>query len=263
MKSRLYFICMVMAFTSPTARTNAQSPPRAMIADFVNYSKNRHTMMVRTATDATAIELTRRGVYAVIAQSEVDRAARARNLRPPFHEEDWIALSKELDAALLVTGEINYVNRRIRATRGEMEVGLIVRVRDLELGEMVNGAAERGAALDRPGGNKTEGVLLMDAATAASNRCVARIAAYQPIIGTILNTGAIGGGGVILNRGSGEGVRPKQEFLVFRNGVVVARLRAGRVSLADTELKIIDNTGGIRPQDKAFAIFPEPKFGRR
>jgi TolB-like protein len=262
MKNGFLIAFLALAFAVPASRTDAQQPPRALIADFVNASNDRHTVMVRAATDATALELTKRGVYAVIAQNEVDRAARERGLRVPYREEDWVALAKELDAPLLITGEIHHAGSRIRDRQREMEVGLIVRVRDLALGEMVNGAAERGIAPDSPDGNKTEGVLLMDAAAAAAARCAARIAAYRPIVGTILSTGSTGGVAII-NRGSGDGVRSKQEFLIVNRGVVVARLRAGRVSLADTELKVIENIGGIRPQDKAIAVFPEPKFGPR
>jgi hypothetical protein len=64
----------------------------------------------------------------------------------------------------------------------------------------------------------------------------------------------------MLNRGAGHGVKKDQVFVVYRNGIAVGRARAARVSQTYTELRVTDNTLGIQPQDRAAAIFPEPKF---
>lgn len=258
----LFRICgIVSGFLTLPAWSVAEQPPRAIVADFVNTTKERAPGMTRLATDAVAVELNRRGVYRVLAQREMDRAARERGLHAPYNDDDLAALAKELDVDLVVTGEIRQAETRVRDRQREVAVGLVVRVRSIALGEMVNGAAERGTALDPPDGSKTEGVLLMDAVTSAAIRAANRIADYKPIVGTVLNS--TGHDIIVLNRGAGYGVRGKQEFVVFRDGGRVGRVKVFKVYSSYTELTVLDAPGGIRPEDKAVAIFPEPTFGRR
>jgi len=235
--------------------------PRAIIMDFANASKDQHAMTVRIATDTVALELTTRNIYNVLARQEVERVAKRLGLNSPLNQDDLVVLAKELGIDLLVTGEIRYVETRMRDRKREIEVGLIVRVYNVALGEMMNGAAERGIATDAPEGRKSDGEMLMDAAASAAVRAVARLKDYRPITGTILNSQ--GHDVIILNRGVGHGVRKKQEFLVFRDNVRVGRLRVLKVYPSYAELTVVESTAGIRPEDQALAVFPEPKFPPR
>lgn len=259
LRTTAWFWCTCLAaLLASSAR--AEEPPRAIVADLSNVSRDRHTIVARTATDTLIRELTRSGVYTVLSPTEIDRAAKARGLRPPYSEQDLDSIAKELDVPLIVTGEISFVDSRVRSKQREVEGGVIVRVKSRALGELVNGAAERAVATDAADGSKSEGELLIEAAGSAATRAVNRIAAYRPIEGTILNSA--GQGLVILNRGAGSGVRSRQEFLIFRNGALVGRARVFKVYPAYTELTVLDRSGGVAPQDRALSIFPEPKFGR-
>lgn len=249
---------LVLAFIVPALTVTAQSkgPARAIVADFYNASQDRHTTLIRIVTDAVALELHKAGAYEVVARQEVDRAMKARRLEPPYHETDLAAIGKELDSQIVVTGEIHHVQIRTKGGQKEVEVGLIVRVRDTALGELVNGAAERGTVVDT--GGKPEVLMVMDAASNAAYRAAARLAAYRPVMGTILNTA--GRGPVVINRGSGHGIQRKQEFVVFRDGFRVGRIRVQTIHPSYAEMEVLDGTGGIRPEDKALSIFPDPRF---
>lgn len=245
----------IAALPAPAQR---RTLPRALVADFANVSRDRSAMTARIASDTVAMELTTCDIYSVLARQEVERAAKRIGLAAPYSHDDLLALAKELEVDYLVTGEIRHVDARTRDGKHQLEVGLIVRVYAVALGEMINGAAERGIASNAPGGRKSDGELLMDAAISAAVRAVSRLRDYRPIEGTILNSQ--GRDVVILNRGLGHGVRKRQEFLVFRDRVRVGRLRVLKVFPSYAELTVVESAGGIRPEDQALAVFPEPKF---
>jgi hypothetical protein len=238
----------------------ASGPPVAIVAETVNSSRDTHTTLARATTDALAVELARKNVYEVVSRKEMERAAKERGLRAPYSETDLQAIAKEAGASIVVTSEIKSVEPIAREKSRGIEVGLIVRARDAASGELVNGAAERAYALEAADGTKTEGLLAMDAASGASARAVAKMAVYTPISGTILSSA--GTRGMVLNRGAGHGVKKKQEFLIFRNDILVGRARAGNVSPSYTELHVIENTLGIQAQDHVLSVFPEPKLDK-
>ncbi len=245
----------------PYSLLPGSTPQRAIVADVTNASRDRHTMTNRAATDALAMELTKAGAYEVVSRSELERAAKDHHLQPPFGPDDVAAIAKDVGAEVLVTGEIHHVDFRVRDRQKEYEVGLIVHAKDIGLGETVNGAAARGFAYDALDGHKPEALLIMEAAQSAAARAAEQMASFRPIVATILNTA--GFGRILMNKGAGDGIRPRQEFVALRYGARVARLRVVYVHPQDSELAIVENTGGIQPQDIAVALFPEPKFGPR
>lgn len=252
---------LVFSLMPPLPAFAAEEIPRALVNDFVSAAGNLPALTLRTATDTVAMELQARRVCEVVTRPEMERAARARGLQAPYRDEDLQVLARELGAVVVVTGEIRSVEDRREGDRPAVEVGLIVRIRHVGLDEMINGAAERGSALEPSNGSKTRSALLMEAAHSAGVRAVARIADYRPLTGTILNRE--GSGIVVLNRGSSHGVRGKQEFVVFREGARVGRVQVYKLFPQFTEMRIVESTGGIQPQDRAVAIFPEPKFPPR
>ncbi|MEP6757552.1 MAG: hypothetical protein ABJA67_18775, partial [Chthonomonadales bacterium] len=106
-------------------------------------------------------------------------------------------------------------------------------------------------------GSETQGVVELKALTAAVRRAVLQIAMYTPIEGTILSSP--GNGPLVLNKGSGSGIKKNQEFNIYRRGVLVGKAIAKGISPGYTDLLVTTNITGIQAQDKAVALFPEPK----
>lgn len=235
-------------------------PPVAIVTNFANTSKDRHAITLRAAEDAVAVELKKRHIYDVIPRREVEKAAIARALREPYTAENYIQLAKDVGASLIVSGELREMTASVQGSETAVEAGLIVRVKDAESGDMLNGAAVR-ASVTLPGGSKTEGELDIDAVSLAATRAVSRIEAYQPITGTIMSS--VGNGPVVLNRGVSHGVKLIQEFIVIRDGRQVGRVQARKPSSSYTELNVLDNNGGIQPQDRVVSLFPEPRLEGR
>lgn len=254
-----FAVAFVLAIAAAPHTVLAQKDvPRAIIADFVNTSRDRHSTLAPTAADALAVELMKRDVYDVVSRAEMDRTAKGLGLRAPYRDDDLQKIAREIKAGLIITGEIASVENISRDGQRGIEVGLIVRVKDVDLEDLINGAAVKAFSTESSDGQKTEGAQAIDAVTAAGFRAVQRIAAYQPITGTILNNG--GSRGLVLNRGSGHGVKRRQEFIIFRNGIPVGRARVTSVSPSYSELLVENNTLGIQGQDRALAVFPDPKF---
>lgn len=240
------------------AAAAAQDAPRALVADVTNESKAPYTVVGRVATDTLALELVKSGVYDVISRTAVERAAKLRGMKGPFNADDLASLARDLDARLIISGEIRTASIRNKDRQRQADLGLVVRVLDLQAGsELINGAAEHGDALDSQDGHKSDGLLYMDAAISAAVHCANRIATFRPLEGTILNSS--GQGFVVLNRGVSHGMKKKQEFIVYRRGIRVGRLGILRLDTSYTDMSILDNQG-IQPGDHAVAVFPEPKL---
>lgn len=257
----LLSIALTFQLASCALAQDAPKPVRAVLAGVVNSSKDRHTIMLRTTADALRMELSKNGTYEVLPWSEVEHVAKLLKIGTPQTEDEYIAIAKKAEAQVVIVGEIKSVDIRTRDKAPEVEVSLVVRVRDAMTDELVNGAAERGTARDVKGGGKTEALMIVDAAESAASRCVGRLANYRPVEGTILNSP--GNGPIVLNRGMGHGLKSKQEFAVFRGGVKVGRLQVGKVFPQYSEMGVIENIAGIQPGDHVVSIFPEPKFGAR
>jgi len=247
------------AFGHFTHGFSADDPPVVVVADFANSSRDRHAVIPQSATDAVAVEMARHGAYDVISRRQVEKAAADLGLRAPYTVDDFARIAREVGATQVVSGEVRDVTSTIHGVEREVTVAIIVRVKDAESGDMLNGAAVR-ASVTAPGASKSEGELGIDAAAMAASRAVAQIEAYQPITGTIMNS--VGNGAIMLNRGVSHGVKSKQEFIVLRAGKRIGRVQAKRPSASYTELTIIDNSGAIQPQDRVISLFPEPKLGK-
>jgi hypothetical protein len=249
-------ICLVLP-----AIANAQDAPkpqRAVLAGVVNSTKDRHTIMLRTTADALRMEFIKNNTYDVVPWPEIEHAAKLLKMENPSTEDDFIAIAKKVDAPFVIIGEIKSIDIRTRDKAKEVEVSLVVRVRDAASDDLINGAAERGDARDAPNGKKTEALMIVDAAESAAVRCAARIASYKPLDGTILNSP--GNGPIVLNRGMGHGVKAKQEFSVYRGGIKVGKLQVGKVFPQYSELGVVQNLAGIQPGDHVVSVFAEPRF---
>jgi hypothetical protein len=75
---------------------------------------------------------------------------------------------------------------------------------------------------------------------------------YQLPEGTVLT---LRGDTVQINRGSRDGVTVGQEFVILRGRQRVGRVRVTRISGGDAFAAVTDRGRGIRPEDRARAIF--------
>jgi hypothetical protein len=64
----------------------------------------------------------------------------------------------------------------------------------------------------------------------------------------------------LLNRGSRDGITPGLEMIIVRGNETVGRVRVNSVGSTDSTASVILNTKGIRPEDRARAVFSLPGY---
>ena len=146
-----------------------------------------------------------------------------------------------------------------RKTRAAPAITLSVRLTDVVSGELANGAIETGfSSPTAPGQTPDDEQLLSQAIQNASFNVVRTITSYTLPSATILQIR--GDSEVILNRGAQDGVSSELEMVVFRGSERVGKIRVTTVRATNSTAVITDLGKGIRPEDKARAVFKLPGY---
>ncbi len=232
-----------------------------IIIDFPNKSSVGGEALGRYATDAVAVELVSSARYDVIKRDDVLRTASELGYRAPYDKPQLSRIAQQLGANGIVTGEISYVRADSKkGTDKSVSVGVKLRITDASSGELLNGAAEVGTAFAKPGLSDTD-LLSQEAVSKSVVAAIKRIVTFTLPEGIILSSvGEAKSLQVLINRGSRDGIQEGMELIVLRDKVRVGKLRVTKVLPTDSECVPIDNTLGLRPQDKVSAVFPMPDF---
>ncbi|HSV74307.1 MAG TPA: hypothetical protein VLH79_11160 [Chthonomonadales bacterium] len=270
--ARLVSVLLTVAMVAPMIRCIA-SPGAALAqgavggtqqtairVDFENRSGVQGVHLSRLVTDAVANGLEATGQYLFASSRDVVREATDLGLRPPYDRLALAKIANRIGATTIVTGEITRVRAVGTGAARVMQAWVRVRVLEASSGESLNGAAQIGEALARPG--QDDDSLVQEAARNAATLCVQQIMQSTLPEGIVLNIVATRPGDVqvLVNRGSRDGVRQGMEMIVFRARERVGRLRITGVMTTDSEAAVLENIQGIRPEDRVRAIFPDPPF---
>jgi hypothetical protein len=239
-----------------------------IVADFDNRSGYGGEDLAQIATDATAVELSNSGRFSAISRQQVMQAARDLGMRVPsgtgqrmaFNDVELLRIAKQLNAAGVVRGSLQNAS----AGKGghNVQIGLLVTIRETASQEIINGGAAFGRALARPG-DEEEGSLFNEAIQNAAAEVVRHVVQRALLAATVLN---IEPGVVVLNRGLRDGYHVGDDVVILRRDAVTGQLtEVGKVKIArsygtDCEADIESNTGGIRPEDVGRVLFSPPQL---
>jgi hypothetical protein len=245
------------AYAQAPVATNLQT---AIVVDFVNKAGFLGEALARRATDAVAVELANSARFEVLRRDEVDKQANALGIRRPYDEVAQAKLAAALGATTVVTGEVSFVSPVAKSDPKRVLAGIKVMLRAPGSPELVNGAAQVGESRARPGLSDDES-LAQEAVDNAAVLAVKRILATNLPEGTIVSTvGPDTSLQILVNRGSRDGVVPGMQMLVTRQGQRVGKIQITNVFATDSEARAVENTLGIRPEDKIRAVSPMPAF---
>ncbi len=231
-----------------------------IVIDFANKPGFLGEALARRATDAVAVELANSARFEVLRRDEVDRQAATLGLKKPYDMVAQTKLAAALGATVVVTGEIAFVAPVVKSEPKQVVAGLKVMMRQPGSPELINGAAQIGEARARPGLSDDES-LAQEAVDNAAVLCVKQMLATNLPEGTIVSTvGQPSSLQILINRGSRDGVQQGMQMIVTRERQRVGKIQVTNVFAADSEAKPVENTLGIRPEDKVRAIFPMPEF---
>ncbi|MBC8101663.1 MAG: hypothetical protein H7Z41_03650 [Cytophagales bacterium] len=256
---RGFFWLLTLLFLTGVGLAQAQQKRIPVVATLefgVTAQSGSPAILGRAATDAVVLEMNRTGRFDSVPRSQVQQQIKESDLAPPFRSNEIQRLGQSLGADYVASGEITEIAFIPKPRRARVTLSL--RLTDPATGELGNGAVETGLSATDTGAVEDE-TLIQQAITDAAFSTVRTMNRYAPVEATVLLIRS--GREATLNRGSRDGIRPKQEMVVLRRGSYVGRVRVSSVGDTDCRADILD--GGIRPEDRARAVFKMPDAPRR
>jgi hypothetical protein len=243
---------------APAAQAQGLASPQPTwaVLDFANPSGYGGTDVGRLASDSFVVELAKLNRYAVLPRQDLLNGIQANNLTPPLNLTSIERLGQALGVQAVVAGEIASIS--FSRDRRQAKVNLVVRVFDPRSGFLLNGALAEGYSNQRPIPVTDEEQLVNEAFGNAAFNAVRQISKFNLPVATVL----IGRDtkSVTLNKGTRDGLYDGLEMIVTRNGVVTGRVRIFNATNNDSDAIISDQGQGIRPEDRATALYKLPEY---
>lgn len=238
------------------AQNLAAQQPTWGVLDFANPSGYGGADVGRLAADSFVIELAKLNRYSIRPRQDILSGIQAENLTPPLNLTSIERLGESLGVDAMVAGEIASVS--FSSDHRQAKVSLVVRVIDPRTGLLLNGALAQGLSNPRPIPVNDEETLVNEAFGNAAFNAVKQISRFNLPVATVLigrDTQA-----VTLNKGTRDGLYNGLDMVVTRNGVVTGRIRVSDASNNDANATITDLGTGIRPEDRATALYTLPNY---
>ncbi len=250
---------LVMALPAKRAEAQVTRLPAVAALEFtVLPSIKASGILGRNATDAVVLEMQRTGRFDVTPRTQLNQQLQELGLTPPLDNNGVVRLGQALGVDFVLTGDVTNVAFTENPRRARITVS--ARLIDVTSGEFANGAIETGYSNPpAPGFQPDDEALINQALTNAAFNAVRTINNYTLPEATVLLTRS---DEVTLNRGVRDGLQPGQEMIVVRGNERVGRLRVVTVNPTDSIATITDPGKGIRPEDRARAIFQIPGIAK-
>ena len=249
---------LIMAAPPRQARAQLARIPAVAVLDFGVLTDSRTSAILgRNATDAVVVEMTRTGRYDPISRTQLNQQLQESGLTQPLNNNGIQKLGQALGVDFVASGDVTSITftdnpRRARVT-------LSVRLTDVISGELSNGAIQTGiSAAPPPGSQPDDETLVNQAISDAAFAALKTINNYTLPEATVLQTRDTSE--VRLNRGGRDGLVPGQEMIVIRGRDLIGRIRVTSVAASDSLAAVTDYGKGIRPEDKARAVFQLPGY---
>ncbi len=254
----------VLLLQAPKAQAQglAASQPTWAVLDFANPSGYGSTDVGRLAADSFVVALAKLNRYAVLPRQDLLNGIQAETLTPPLNLTSIERLGQRLGVQAMVAGEISSIS--FSRDRRQAKVGLVIRVIDPRSGFLLNGALAEGFSNTRPIPVSDEEQLVNEAFGNAAFNAVKKIGEFNLPVATVLLSGYSGLNGnsetVTLDKGIRDGLYPGLDMIVTRNGLITGRIKVSEATNNDANAVITDLGTGIKPEDRATAIFHLPSY---
>jgi TolB-like protein len=249
---------LVLAMPLKQAHAQLDRLPTVAVLDFgVLTGSKTSAILGRSATDAVVVEMTRTGRFDVTPRTQLNQELQDLGLTPPLSNNGIQKLGQALGVDRIASGDVTNISftdnpRRARVT-------LSVRLTDVISGELANGAITTGFSSPAPAGLQPDDETLINQGLQdAAFSAIKEINNYTLPEATVLqNTGTKE---VILNRGARDGIVTGQQMIVVRGHDLIGRIRVSQVNPSDSVASVLDYGKGIRPEDRARAVFQLPGY---
>ncbi len=237
------------------AQQDGVNLPRWAVLDFSNRTSYGGADIGRQASDALAVQVHAGARAELISRSDIMDAIKQGGFELPLDGTDIQQLGASLDANAVIVGDIVSVGY---TKKGQMKVVMAVRVVDVFSGLLRNGAVATGLSVARP--LDDDDTLASEAIRKAAFAAVCEFDRFDLPIATVLSNE--GTQKVLLNKGSRDGYYVGLNLLILRNGRTVGQVKVASVD-HDSAVGVVTDRGvGIRPQDRAHAVYAMPPIPR-
>ncbi len=229
---------------------------RGAIVDFTVKAGNADESLGRLASDAVAVEFNKTNKFDITPRSTVEQELKNLQLNLPLNKLGFIRLGSTLDVQSIVYGAVESV--KVSGNPKVARVVISVRVVDVASGLEVNGAYGSGKSSPRPGYSGADDTLIQEAIAEAAFEAVNTLKSYALPVATVLNM--TGSRNILLNKGQREGIKEGMKMIILRNKEDVAVVQVTQVEPDSCIARIISETKGVAPGDKARCAFELPAY---
>jgi hypothetical protein len=257
--ARALILVMIAPYLLCPAPAQAQrSIPSVYVLDFNNRTKVGGALLGKVAAAQMSLQLSESQNWDVVPDAQVQRRIQDLNLKQPFDRVDRVNIATGIDATAAIYGHITQA--RVAGSPPQAYVQIQVLVEDVQTGVLINGAIADGSSTPRMGFNGDADILLEEALGKAAFKAREFMDRFRLPEGTVLNTTIVGEGGdqdldALINIGARQGVRRGMEMIVTRQREVVGRVKISSVDSDISTARVVNNTQGVRPEDRVRAIF--------
>ena len=249
---------LIMAAPPRQAHAQLARVPSVAVLEFGVLTNSRTSAILgRNATDAVVVEMTRTGRFDPISRGQLNQQLQELGLTQPLNNNGIQKLGQALGVDYVASGDVTSIT--FSDNPRQARVTLSVRLTDVVSGELANGAIQTGySPTPPPGATIDDETLINQATTDAAFSALKTITNYTLPEATILQTRDTSE--VQLNRGGRDGLVAGQEMIVIRGRDRIGRIRITSVASSDSRAAVTDYGKGIRPEDRARAVFQLPGY---
>lgn len=259
MASLILPILLTVILPQP-AEAQVQAPMVTGVVEFRNDAGVQGDLLARFATDAVVIELSKSNRFDVITRAQLELQMKELDLAPPLSRVELARLGEALAAEAMIEGAVKAVEIRGSGATRRAAVTLVVRMVDQASGEVINGAVQTGFSNARVGYATDDDKLIAEAVDNAAYLAVKTMIEYIIPEATILNT--VRSNEVLLNKGARDGIRGGMRMIVTRDREIIGILEVNDVDPNNSTASVVKAMRGIRPEDKARAVFEMPEVAK-
>jgi len=253
------FVSVGVIAPRPSAAQGA-APMQVGVIEFGNESGVQGNLLARFATDAVVIELSKSNRFDVITRPQMEAQMKELGIALPLNSAERARLGEALAAEAMIEGAVKAVELRGSGDGRRAAVTIVVRMVDQASGQVINGAIQTGSSNARVGYAADDDKLIAEASDNAAYLAVRTMIDYIIPEATVQNT--IRTNEVMLNKGARDGIRAGMRMIITREREVIGEVIVKQVDPDNSTATVTKQTRGIKPEDKARAVFDMPEVPR-
>jgi hypothetical protein len=247
---------VLLILTTPAPALHGQEIYRFMsswaVLDFDSAAGNSASGIA--ATDSVIQELNLLNRYEISGRSDIQAAFGLLGLASPLSADGERRLGRLLGVDAVVTGSVSSIT--ILSAPQRASIILKIQVRDVQTGELINGAWVVGESEPRISPVSNPEAMISEAINNAAYDAVGKMSGYNnPRAAVLIREDRHR---VLLSHGVQDGLKVGMSLVITRFGVRIGLVKVVRTETDQAEADVVEDGSGIAAQDVATAVYAFP-----